>query len=170
MEGVLEELDGVDAEHVVRALGRFGLGLDVLDGHVVFRANNKTLWVRAASIVAPTSPRPDARGVPFLHTTMAAPKLTTAAVMWLGGAARAHVVELGRGEAAAYMSRERVELAAGRVAGAERTGYVVVRHEGVTLGLGLWRAAEVDGDGVLDSYFPKWLANAPGVSAFGDAT
>ncbi len=168
MSEVLSELDEVDAEHVVRALERFGMGLDVLDGHVVFRANNKTLWVRSASAVAPKSPKPDAQGIPFLHTTMAAPKLTTAAVMWLGGKANAHVIELERAEAVAFMSRVRVELDAGRVQDAQRTGYVVVRHDGITLGLGLWRASEVEGDGVLDSYFPKWLANADGVSAFGD--
>ena len=166
---VLSELTPEDAEHVVRALGRFGMGLEVLEARAVFRANNKTLWLKSASIVAPKSPSPDGCGIPFLHTTMAAPKLTTTAVMLLGRNATAHLVALSREDAAAYMSRETLELPAGRVEGAERTGYVLVRHDGITLGLGLWRARDVEGAGVLESYFPKWLANGAGVSAFGDS-
>jgi NOL1/NOP2/fmu family ribosome biogenesis protein len=130
---------------------RFGLPEEALEGWVVFRANARRLHLAPADLAVPAPLRPEAVGLPFLHTRMSRPQLTSAAARLLGPWATQNVVELTPEQAAAYEHRIALSLEVDQRAAVTGDGLVLVCHQGITLGLGLARA------GRLSSLVPKRL-------------
>ena len=94
------------------------------------------------------------------------PKLTTAAVYFIGGHATRNVVSLARDETDAFLSRETINLQDVDIKRCTSQGYVVVMHEGIVMGLGFLRFP-AEGGAELESYFPKSWSIERGGSAFG---
>lgn len=154
-----EALDGAERE---RWLGpvveRFGFPEETFAGLRLVRQGAKTLALvardLAGALAPPARPEPRAAGLAFLHAAMRRPKMTTAAAMAFGAAARRNAVELDRGRAEAYLGRRDVELGPDEAGAMTGDGYVVVRWKGAALGVGWFRGAP-GGSGSLRSLFPK---------------
>jgi hypothetical protein len=138
---------------------RFGIAPGTFDGYVLFRTSRKYISIRPVSHLPPARPRPQSVGLTFLKTSLRFPKLTTQAAMTFGHAASRNVVTLGRTAAAAYLQRTPVPVTPDVLPDGNGLGYVLVRHAGLTLGLGLFKPeAGREDRGVLESLFPKYWA------------
>lgn len=134
--------------------GRFGIPAAVFADFVLFRQNAKYIALVARDHLPPAEPSPTSTGLPFMRTALRYPKLTTAAAMLFGHHATHNYVDLDRAQAEAYMSRETLRLDAAQTQACTDTGYVLARHEAVTLGLAFFRLEENQG-GPLESLYPK---------------
>lgn len=138
---------------------RFGISPAFFESMILFQANGKTLNIVNDDIVPVVRPVPASIGMPFLHIKMAQPKLTSAAAMWIGPACTVNVVELDASEANRFLRRETIALNRGNVESAGITrGYVMVRNEGLILGLGFFDGNSENPS--LESFVPR--AWAPG--------
>jgi len=133
---------------------RFGIAATFFESMILFQANGKTLNIVNDDIVPVERPLPASVGMPFLHIKMAQPKLTSAAAMWIGPACTANVIDLGADGANRFLRRETIALDRDSVESAGITrGYVMVRSEGLILGLGFF-----DGNSEspsLESFVPR---------------
>ncbi|MDY7095163.1 MAG: RsmB/NOP family class I SAM-dependent RNA methyltransferase [Acidobacteriota bacterium] len=159
--GHLEERYGVSPEHFANLR--------------LFRANKRYLNAAATGLQPPARPESHTLGMPFLHTDMAQPKLTTAGAFYLAPAARRNVVDLDQPQTDAFLHRQKIDLTADQQAELE-PGHVLVRYRDtgsraalgslaellVGLGIGSYRPDE----GTLRSLFPKGWALAEERSAF----
>lgn len=142
---------------------RFGLRQDMFPDFMLYAPNQRALSLIARDHALPTQPAPMSAGLPFLHTNMKYPKLTTGATLAIGHLATRNVLELEPAQVDAFFRREPVTPTSEQEAGLEGPGYVIARHQGITLGLGLYlREPYVK----VASMFPKSLANGPERSAF----
>lgn len=161
-EPELHAFETVDGAERGRWLGpvveRFGFPEETFAGLRLVRQGAKTLALvgrdLAGPLAPPARPEPRAAGLPFLHAAMRRPKMTTAAAMAFGAAARRNAVDLDRARAEAYRGRKDVELGPDEAGAMTGDGYAVVRWEGVALGVGWFRGA-AGGGGSLRSLFPK---------------
>lgn len=131
---------------------RFGLPEAAFESLRPIHRGRSTIALVAKDLAPPACPEPRAAGLPFLHAGMRDPKLTTAAAMAFGALAARNVVDLDRERAEAYVARRDQDL--GAAAAVTGPGYVVVRWQGVALGVGWFRPA-AGGGGLLRSLFPK---------------
>lgn len=163
--GLDEQVDVVDAREWFDLFEeRFGIPTEVFDDYAVFRPNKKALNIVAGDHEPPPAPVPDAIGVRFIRTKMRFPKMTTAAAMMFGNHATRNVLSLSQSEADCYLSRTTVELTETQLEHCTGTGYVIVTHRDVTLGVGL--LFRDDAGGRLRSMYPKAWALPDGESAF----
>ncbi len=132
---------------------RFGFPPDIFAPYRVEQPNPKYLTLVARDHTPPFDPKPSSTGIPFLRINLPYPKPTTAAAMMLGPHATRNVVELDRTQADVFLSRRNAVLTEQQTICCTGIGYVIVRHAGISLGLGLYRP-EPDG-GVLESLYPK---------------
>ena len=130
---------------------RFGLAPEAFrDVRLV--AGSRKLHVVPEEHRSPAQPPPEVVGLPFLHTGMAVPKLThPASQLFLEGATR-NVIEVDERQAALYLSRQSFRLDGTSDGTVTSDGHVLLRHDGLPLGLGQLKGREVE------SYFPKRLA------------
>ena len=143
---------------------RFGFPEEAFVGLRPVRRGSKTLALVSEELAPPARPEPRSWGLPFLHAAMRRPKLTTAAAMAFGAAARSNAVDLGsgmeRGEAReraeAYVLRRDVALAADEAAAMTGDGYAIVRWRGVALGVGWYRAS---GRSLRSLYPKRWAVS-----------
>ncbi len=154
-----ETVDGAERERWLGPVAeRFGFPEEAFAGLRLVRQGAKTLALvtgdLAGALAPPARPEPQAAGLPFLHAAMRRPKMTTAAAMTFGAAARRNVVDLDRARAEAYVARRDVELGPDEAGAMTGDGYAVARWEGVALGVGWFRGAPWGG-GSLRSLFPK---------------
>jgi NOL1/NOP2/fmu family ribosome biogenesis protein len=124
---------------------RFGISREAFDGYLLHRPSKKSLNIVPADHLPPGQPEPDAIGLRFIRTHMRHPKMTTAAAMAFGRRASRNVVDLTAEQIDRYASRRQVVLSAERAERCTDTGYVLVGHRGVLLGVGLFFADEVGG-------------------------
>lgn len=114
----------------------------------------KRVDVVSAGHVPPVRPRPEAMGVPLVHTKSATPKPTTAAALLLAPHASRRVVDLTDAQVEAYLRREATPLTAAQRASCTGGGYLLVRYRGFGLGTALCRGER------LESLFPKgWMSS-----------
>ena len=145
---------------------RFGIAPGVFNNLVFFRSNSRLVSIVNKDHVPVEGHGVEAKGITFLHAQMRFPKLTTAAVYFIGGHASRNVVSLTRDETDAFLSRETINLEDAEIERCTSQGYIVVKHEGIVMGLGFLRFP-AEGGAELESYFPKSWSIERGGSAFG---
>lgn len=111
----------------------FGLPADTFDG-LKFHVRGDEVHATAADHLPAPRPRTAASGIPFLKRAGRWPKPTTAAAMWLGGAATRNVIDLDRDQRTAYQARREFVASAEQIRKCPATGYVLLRYAGLTLG------------------------------------
>lgn len=153
----LQEVDGDRWLAFVQQ--RFGLSPTLMSEYRLFRANAKTVGLVNQDHRPPWGPAPQGTGLPFVHTRLTYPKLTTAAALKFGRAASKNVVEANREQANAFLSGNPFELPRLRLTAPCSQGYVIVRHDGMALGVGF--LAEHGRHVEVFSMFPKaWQLTA----------
>jgi NOL1/NOP2/fmu family ribosome biogenesis protein len=147
-------------EWVPYVTGRFGIPDDVVRGHRVHRRTQRGPHLVALDHAPPVEPDPESVGIRFMKTKTLHPKLTTPGAQILGPHATRNVVELTTPQLVPYLARMDVALDRGQDDDCSGEGYVIVRHRGHVLGLGLYRAVA----GRLESLVPRrWSTDrAPG--------
>ena len=159
-----EEVDQTSLKSLV--CDRFGISDNVFEDLVFFRSNSRLVSIVNKDHVPVEGHGVEAKGITFLHAQMRFPKLTTAAVFFIGGHASRNLIELSRGQTDAFLSRETISLEDDEIKTCTSQGYVVVKHEGIVMGLGFLRFP-AEGGAELESYFPKSWSIEQGGSAFG---
>jgi NOL1/NOP2/fmu family ribosome biogenesis protein len=135
---------------------RFSLSPDDFEGYTFFQRTAKDLRVVSRGHRPTLKPEPQSTGIVFMRAKSSRfPKLTTAAAMIFGGKVTRNTVDLDAEQIRAYIQRQEIELRPDQVRSCESIGYVVVRHEGVVFGLGLYLPDESDKGDRMKSLFPK---------------
>lgn len=150
-----EPLDPAADKAVKALLGRrFGVPETALDGMRLLTKGSKHVHAADGNHRPPPGPLV-ALGLPLMHLHLRYPKLTTAGAMALGHRARRNVVDVDRSQADDYLHRRAIVLSdsqRGRCSGGD--GYVLLRHGGFVLGVGLL----IEGRSEVLSYYPKAFA------------
>ncbi len=164
----IEHLDDAD-EWLALLEQRFGIDPEVFADYVVFRANTHTLGIVTRDHQPPRTPPVASMGLPFMHTNMRFPKLTTGAALTFGHHATHNRVAIDADQLDRYLSRRDIRPTAAQREMMDGTGYVMIEHDGVILGLGLYLPGVDTTDAPrLKSLYPKSLANNDSRSALGD--
>ncbi len=135
---------------------RFGLPGDAFDELRLARTSKKYVLAISDDFISPAWPEPVSIGMPLVRTQLQYPKLTTAGAMLLGSRAVRNVVEATERQARRYLARDEFILTPDQLADITDTGYVLVRHRGISLGVAL---CYLDEHRVLSMY-PKVLSRA----------
>lgn len=129
----LPELNWVDAApHLDYLEDRFGIQHSMFDACGFFRANTKSVSIINRDHQSAASPY--FAGLPFMHTNMSYPKLSTAAALTFGKYATRNVVQLSRFFADEYLMGKTLFDAVENL----YEGYVFVKYEDITLGMGVF--------------------------------
>ncbi len=134
----------------------FGIDSQEFTPYQFIKWSRKRLYMVNRQHLPVLQPEPDAVGMFFMHIDGKYPKLTTAAAQYFGKKATRHVVDLLPEQAAAYLARRDTPIASEQVLQGVGTGYVIVRYQGLPLGVGVYRARQ----GLLESLFPKGWARS----------
>lgn len=169
---VLEKIQSADSEHRVEIstrspheararwinliFDRFGIPRNVYADWRFHEPNRKYLFVTPADHEPISEPEPVSDGMPFIRTALRFPKLTTAASRVVGPHASKNVVDATAEQAQAFVSREEFTLSDTQLDLVTETGYILVRHRDMILGVGIYFE---DGRRV-SSMFPKVLSRA----------
>lgn len=152
--GQLPALSHAEAAPFVDLLTEtYGIPAPVVEGFCFLRTRRHMISLAAAGIEPPAVPDWHTIGISAIHTDAALPYLTTQAALRLGGHATRNVVELESGQRDTYLGRDpqpirpeqRREPSPGRP--------VIVRHAGLTIGLG--RLAGSEDRPLLESLSPR---------------
>ena len=143
--------------------GRFGIPEDVVRGYRLHRRTQRGPHLAAADHAPPVDPDPESVGIRFMKTKTLHPKLTTPGAQILGPHATRNVVDVTRSQLVPYLARTDIVIDRAQSAGCSGDGYVLVRHRGHVLGLGLYRAAA----GLIESLVPKRWSTDRGPGAGG---
>ena len=140
---------------------RFGIPPETFEGYALVQRGKKKLYLVSRDHRPPVRPEPETIGLPFLRVQMAVPKLTTAAAMQFGAQATRNVIAATADQAQAYLDRETITPTADQLAHCTSRGYVIMQHDGWSLGVGF-----LDDDPVaapsIQSMFPKgWARSVP---------
>lgn len=144
---------GGNADAVRQVLDRFGIALSALGEMRVLIHRRRTAYLVAGDHHPPAVPD-RVIGLPLVRISRSFQKLTTSAATALGHLAARNIVDLDGTQVSAYLTRTPVVLDGAGAAGCTR-GHVMVRHAGVVLGMGEYRADR----GILYSMFPKHWAD-----------
>ena len=140
---------------------RFGMSAANLGAdYIFFVGGNKYLYSLSAEHRLPPGPEIAFSGIKFMRISMKVPKLTTEASIAFGARASRNYVELDTEQVRAYLLRQEIGLDAAAATACTGPGYVLVRHEGVTLGSAYLDprdsvALSEDELPILRSWFPK---------------
>lgn len=133
---------------------RFGFPPELFEDYTIFRSGSKNLAIVASDHEAAVDSRASSTGIVFVRTHTAFPKLTSAAVMMFGNAATRNVIDVDRIRADLFLSRKSFPVSLQEAAECfTGPGYVILRFDGIALGLGLFRQS-ASGDGEIESLFP----------------
>lgn len=133
---------------------RFGIPESTFDPWHFHEPNRKYVFATPVDHQGVGNPVSD--GMPFIRIGLRFPKLTTAAARVVGPYATKNVVVASTTQAEAYVSRMEFPLAPGQLDNIEGTGYVLIRHRGMILGVGIY----FENGQRVASMFPKVLAQA----------
>jgi len=133
---------------------QFGIDPAALAELAIFREGRRGVYIANRDQHPTVRPQPDAVGMLFMHTDGKYPKLTTGAAMQFGHLAQRNVLDLTHEQVRAYLARQEFGATAGQTAQCHGTGYVIVRHQGFPLGIGVYRANR----GIVESLYPKGWA------------
>jgi NOL1/NOP2/sun family putative RNA methylase len=102
----------------------------------------------------PLSPVSLLSGLPLLRTNINLPKIPTGAAMRLAPLVRKNAVDLDKDQAMDFLHRKSQDLTGMELQNCSASGFVLVRHAGFGLGVGLLRLRE-NTPPTLESLFPK---------------
>jgi 16S rRNA C967 or C1407 C5-methylase (RsmB/RsmF family) len=149
----------IDAELRRRVAGmtqRFGLPESSMSQLRLVRRGQRELHAVARSLAPPATPAASSAGIPFAKLGALLPKPTTAAALLLGGLATRNILEVDADQAADYLSLRPVTPRTEQLASCDRSGFVILRRDGLPLGAGLLRKDV--GRPVVESTFPHaWV-------------
>lgn len=149
---------------------RFGIAPATFDEMLVLRASTKTVDLVSRDHRPPKRPVPDSSGMKCIHTTMYYPKITTQAAMLLGRHATQNIVSLNREQVDAYLHRRDIEVDTTQTARCTGVGYVMIDHDGHTVGVGFYRPDDetetMPQAGTIRAMYPKSHALPDEISAF----
>jgi NOL1/NOP2/fmu family ribosome biogenesis protein len=135
---------------------RLGMSPHDFGRYTFFQRTAKDLRVVNRDHRPPLQPEPQSTGMVFMRAKSSRfPKLTTAAAMVFGQKAIRNTIELDEEQIRAYIRRQDINLRADQVRTCTGIGYVLVRHEGVEFGLGLYLPGEREKGDRMKSLFPK---------------
>lgn len=135
---------------------RFGLDAAVWENYQFSPGTKKGFYLTNRDNQPPALPY-DATGLFFLKTKTTFPKLTTAATMLLGQHATVNTLTLTEGQLQQYLTGEESVLDETQLENCTNTGYVIVRHAGYSVGMGLYLSAFEGRPPRLKSLFPKYF-------------
>lgn len=139
------------------ALDRFDFPDDAFANMHFHQPSSRGVYCLSTDHCLPTSLNPDAMGLFFLKTKIQHPKLSTGAVFAFGHLARRHIVNLDAVQRTQFIQKEDLVLAPSQLENCDGIGYVIVRFDGLSIGLGLLFPANSERDNILRSLFPKSL-------------
>ncbi|MCP3963453.1 MAG: RNA methyltransferase [bacterium] len=157
---VAEVVEEVDPEPYLAVLQeRFGIPRSLFEGHLVFRKKNgrKTagrLGIVRRDLRLPRRPEPLAVGIPFFHAGMKYPRPTSAAAVAFGHHARRNLLDLDDRRVMDFVFGREIRIDEALIDG---PGYVLGRHRGDVIGLGVCRHR--DGALVARGMVPKAWAS-----------
>jgi hypothetical protein len=125
---------------------RFGADPQDFSGLRFYQRTPRLVWAADANVVVPECLDLEAIGMGFLRLGMPFPKPTTNATLAFGHLATKNVLNLDDEHAPRFLRRERFAWPDDEV---DTKGFMIVRHQGVELGCGLWI------EGHLSSMIPK---------------
>ncbi len=138
---------------------RYGLPDSAFAGRLLVRRRREGLHLLSADHRPPGKPAPEASGLYLLRTDPRYPKPTTEGAMAFGALATRNVVDLDPTQTASFLGRRDTVLDAQTGSRCPSGGYVIVRHGGFPLGVGVWLPGEGGtGEGRLVSQYPKALS------------
>lgn len=147
-----EQVHVIDPEPWLKHLEeRYGIAREHFAPYLLFRTSGQHVTVVARDHAPPTHPEAQNIGIRLLRTHMRFPKLTTDAAMIFGRHATRNVIEVDADQAEAFMARETFAPSSEQTASCTGTGYVIVRHDGIVLGVGLFHTKS----GEVESHVPK---------------
>ncbi|GAB5519909.1 MAG: hypothetical protein RhofKO_21600 [Rhodothermales bacterium] len=135
------------APHLERVCERFGISPRRFHGYHLYRATSQTLYLVPADL--PMEPPPLFAGFAFIRDHTRYPKLTTAAAIKYTPYATRNVAQLDESAARAFLNRE--TFAFTPEATCTGTGFMLIRHGDLPLGLGFYSEERE----TLRSLFPK---------------
>lgn len=146
----------VDAlQELQHHLSPFALPADTYLHYKTFKVPKHGIYVLSADFQPATLPKADAMGLFVLKTHMQHPKLTTAGARLWGHLAQQQYVELDAKQLQHYLQREDIDVPFNQTESCHKTGYVIVRHQQIGMGLGLLMNSILPGHWKLRSLFPK---------------
>lgn len=144
-----------------RVCAHFGFPQDLFAGYDLIRTSSKYLSIVARAHQPPARPEPDSIGLSFVRTRLRPPKLTTAAALAFGHAATRNVISVSGAQAEMFFARTAITVTPDQAAACTGAGYVLLRHDGTTLGVGLYTPSPEGGR--VESLFPKaWAVDEIG--------
>ena len=149
-----------DHPAVLSVISHFGFPDSVFRTIRFVRRNRRGLHALAADHVPPVSSAPDCVGIFFVRIDGRVPKLSTAGALAFGAHATRHIVNVDAAGAAAYQARQDIVVPASDMVAVDFRGYVIVRHQGVPLGVGWVDDPDEEGRVRLSSQFPKGWSHA----------
>jgi 16S rRNA C967 or C1407 C5-methylase (RsmB/RsmF family)/NOL1/NOP2/fmu family ribosome biogenesis protein len=142
---------------------RFGIPRASFEPYRLAPGGRKRLALVPRELAPPARPPALALGLPLLRVGAVEPKLTTAAAMAFGARATRNVVDVDRARAEAYLCGGEIVVDAAETGAVTGEGYVVVRHDGIGLGVGRYRRAGAGG--AVASLYPRgWRPGAGSAS------
>ena len=132
---------------------RFGIAPAVLAETCLLQRNRRQVFLAAGDHRPPVDP-PAAIGLPLMHLSMKTPKLTTAGAAFLGPHARRNVIEADSEQRNHYLARRTMSVRPQQIAADTRDGYVLIRHRGAVLGVGVFSMDRME----VESFYPKRFA------------
>lgn len=135
---------------------RFGIPEAAFEPYMLVRASKKYISIVSRGHLLGGRPHAVSTGMPLIRAQLEYPKLTTAGAMLLGPAATKNTLEVSAEQAAIYTARDEFLLIDGQGERISDTGYVLIRRNGVTLGVAL---CYLDERRVLSMY-PNVLSRA----------
>ncbi len=115
---------------------RLGIPVEVFQGVSVVKRGNRHVHLLPRDHRLPQAPAPDMLGLPAVRRKSLPLKPTTAAVQLFGHRASRNVLELGDEQLDRYRERRDTGVSERQLASCTGPGYVVVRYQGQTVGLG----------------------------------
>ncbi|MGD9173076.1 MAG: RsmB/NOP family class I SAM-dependent RNA methyltransferase [Desulfobacterales bacterium] len=129
---------------------RFGIEQAAFDGLQMLKKSRRDIYTVAADHRPPQMAK-CITGLPVFHLHFKYPKLTTSCAIAFGHNAGLHIVDTSPGQLQDYLSRKTFTLNKDQDQACDSTGYVLVRHQNVVLGVGFYD----QNHSVVASLFPK---------------
>jgi len=152
-----KQLPTVDRLHWLGFLkDRFGIPPKVFENVQFVQKSRQYVSVVSRTFQPLAQPAPDTTGMAFIQTKWKYPKLTAASAMTFGDHALRNYIVVDRAQMNAFYERNDFEVTVEQARYCTGTGFVLLRFEKNTLGIGLFHR-ETDG-GIVRSMFPKaWM-------------
>ncbi|MCA9961480.1 MAG: NOL1/NOP2/sun family putative RNA methylase [Anaerolineales bacterium] len=133
---------------------RYGFTPAQFSSYHLFRWSRKRLYLVQQHHLPPNKLNADTIGLHFMNVDGKYPKLTTAAAMIFGHLATRNTIDLEPEQVANYVARHDFKISATQASHCTGTGYIILRYQGFTMGVGVYRAHA----GLVESLYPKgWI-------------